>query len=214
MMLGRGMGLGSSMSPEEPGERISAKRKWAAIGAATALLAGSFWVVLLAFDLWLGDLTVEDIQAGAEVPFTTSVGLALGGGFVLMLAGFIALALISRRVRPLRAVAVAWALGGAMWLWLPFVAGEPYTPMVAGFGAGGLVALRAEPEHTLGRRVVAALLITVYLFLLLRIALLAGVIAAPLLPLPAIAWADAMAERRAALRPTEAPDPRGRRRSR
>lgn len=195
------------MNRGEAGERISTKRKWAAIGVATALLTGSFWLVLLAFDLWLGDLTLEEIEAGAEVPLTTSVGVALVGGFLVMLAGFTTLALISRRVRPLRAVAVAWALGGAMWLWLPFVAGEPYTPMVAGFGAGGLVALRAEPEHTLGRRVVAALLITVYLFLLLRIALLAGVIVAPLLPLPAIAWADAMAERRAALRPPDEAGP-------
>jgi hypothetical protein len=183
------------------GERVATGRKWAAIGVATALLAGSFWVVLLAFDMWLGDTTVEEIRAGAEVPVTVWVGLALGGGFILMAAGFTALALISRRTRPWRAVAVAWLVGGAMWLWLPFVVGEPYTPMVAGFGAGGLVALRAEPEHTVGRRVVAAVLTTVYVFLLLRIALLVGVIVAPLLPLPVLAWADAMAERRALSRP-------------
>jgi hypothetical protein len=48
-----------------------------------------------------------------------------------------------------------------MWIPLPFLAGEPCTPMVTGAAAGGLVALRAEPEHTMGRRVVAAPVITV-----------------------------------------------------
>lgn len=202
------------MSALPAGERISTGRKWVAIGAATAVLAASFWVVLLAFRIWLGDLTVEDIQAGAEVPVTTTVAVALLGGFALMAAGFAVLALISRRVRPGRAVAVAWLLGGSMWLLLPFVAGEPVTPMVAGFAVGGAVALRAEPEHTLGRRVIAALLITVYLYLLFRITPLAGAVAAPLLPLPALAWADAIGERRAALQPVDAAKPASRRRPR
>jgi hypothetical protein len=193
------------VSAPVPGERISARRKWAAVGAATFLLAGSFWVVLLAFHIWLGDLTIEEIEAGVEVPITAAVSGTLAGGFALMAAGFVALALISRRPRPWRAISLAWLLGAAMWLLIPFVAGEPYTPMVAGFGAGGLVALRAEPEHTLGRRAVAALLITFYVFLLLRLYLLAGVVAAPLLPLPALAWADAMAERRAFERLAGAP---------
>jgi hypothetical protein len=202
------------MSPAEAAERISARRKWAAIGVATALLTASFWVVLLAFRIWLGDVTVTEIEAGAEVPMTTAVAVALIGGFALMAAGFAALALISRRARPGRAIAVAWLLGGALWLLIPFVAGEPVTPMVAGFAAGGLVALRAEPEHRIGRRAVAAALITVYVFLLLRIVALAGVIAAPLLPLPVLAWADAIGERRALDRPLEEPKPVPRRRPR
>jgi hypothetical protein len=198
------------LSDQASGERISTRRKWAAIGAATALLTASFWVVLLAFHLWLGDTTVEEIRAGAEVKITTPVAIALGGGFLLMGAGFATLALVSRRARPWRAFAVAWALGGALWLWLPFVAGEPYTPMVAGFAAGGSVALRAEPEHTLTRRIVAAVLLAVYVWLLLRLALPAGVIVAPLLPLPVLAWVDAMAERRAAQQQAGKPPPRRR----
>ncbi len=148
------------MSDSAAGERISTRRKWAAIGVATALLAGAFWLVLLAFDMWLGDLTIEELEAGAEVPVTAAVAATLGGGALVMAAAFAALALISRRPRPWRSVAFAFLLGSAMWLWLPFVAGEPYTPMVAGFAAGGVVALRAEAEHTIGRRVVAALLVT------------------------------------------------------
>jgi len=193
-------------------ERTSTRRKWAAIGVATVLLAGAFWLVLLAFDLWLGDLTVEDLEAGAEVPITGQVAAALGGGAVVMAAAFIALALISRQRRPWRSIAFAFLLGSAMWLWLPFIAGEPYTPMVAGFAAGGVVALRAEPEHSMGRRVIAALLVTVYIYLLLRLALLPGVIVAPLLPLPVLAWADAMAERRALERPPGEIGPRSLRR--
>ncbi len=189
------------MSLSLPDERISTRRKWAAIGVATLLLAGSFWVVLLAFRAWLGDLTSEQLDAGVEVPLTAGVVLGLAGGFTLMTAAFAALAVISRHSRPLRAVALATLLGGGMWLWLPFLVGEPVTPMVAGFAAGGVVALRAEPEHTIGRRALAAVLITAYMFLLLRFTPLVGVVTAPLLALPAIAWADALAERRAAILP-------------
>jgi hypothetical protein len=138
------------------------------------------------------------------VPMTRAVGITLGGAYVVLGAGFVALALISRRAHPGRAAAVAWLLGGALWVLLPFFAGEPYTPMVAAAAAGGLVALRAEPEHRMGRRVVAALATTVFVYLLLRISLLPGVIVAPLLPLPVLAWADALAERRAVARPAGA----------
>ena len=207
----RPRGLGGAVSPAEAAERISTRRKWAAIGVATALLTASFWVVLLAFRIWLGDVTVAELEAGAEVPMTTEVAVALIGGFALMAAGFAALALISRRPRPWGAAALAWLLGGALWLGIAFVAGEPDTPMVAGFAAGGVVALRAEAEHTVSKRVIAAVLITGYVYLLLRLALLPGVIVAPLLPLPALAWADALAERRALARPAgegRAPAPR------
>lgn len=204
------------MSSPSSGERTPARRKWAAIGIATALATGSFWLVLVAFRLWLGDLTTAELQEGVEIPVTTGVAVALAGGFALMAATFVVLALISRRARPWRAAALAWVIGGAMWLWLPFLTGEPVTPMVAGFGAGGVVALRAEPEHTVGRRVAAALLVAVYIYLLVRIAPLIGAIAAPLLPLPVLAWADAMAERRALNRSLESakPDLRPRRRAR
>jgi FtsH-binding integral membrane protein len=199
----------------QPGGRTSTRRKWAAIGLSTLLLTGSFWAVLLGFQAWLGDLTSEDLEAGAEAPLTTGVVLALVGGFVLMVAGFAALAYISRRPRPLAMTALASALGAGMWLWLPFLVGEPVTPMVAGFAAGGVAALRTEPEHTMGRRVLAAVLITAYVFLLLRLTPLVGAIVTPLLPLPALAWADAIAERRAASRPVgEDRPPGGRPRSR
>lgn len=193
------------MSLPAASERISAGRKWAAVGVATLVLAGSFWLVIYAFDLWLGEVTVEEIEAGAEVPLTRAVGLVLIAAYAVMGAGFLALALLSRRPHPWRSASVAWLLGGALWILLPFVTGEPYTPMVAGFGAGGLAALRAEPEHTLGRRAVAALLVAIYVYLLVRITLLPGVIVAPLLPLPVLAWADAVGDRRAANRVAASP---------
>jgi hypothetical protein len=191
------------VNPADPDERISTRRKWAAIGLGTLLLTGSFWAVLMGFRAWLGDVTTEELDAGVHVPITTAVAIWLAAGFLLMVAGFTALALISRRVRTFRAVSVATLLGGVMWLWMPFLVGEPVTPMIAGFGAGGLVALRAEPEHTIGRRVMAAVLITLYVFVMLRITPLAAAIAGPLLPLPALAWADALGERRAANMPVD-----------
>lgn len=193
-------------------ERISTRRKWAAIGLSTFLLTACFWLVLQGFRVWLGDLTTEELEAGMTAPVTAPVVGLLAGGFALMAAGFVALAWVSRRPRRWGTAALATLLGAAMWLWLPFLVGEPVTPMVAGFGAGGLVALRAEPEHSLGRRAVAAALITAYVFLLLRFTPLAGAVSAPLLPLPALAWADILAERRSAARPVEDEARGGRRR--
>ena len=129
------------MSPPPAGERISTRRKWTAVGAGTLLVTGSYWAVLLAFRAWLGDLGDEELEAGVEVAPSTGVVLGLVGAFALMVAGFAALALISRRYRPLWSIALAAALGGLMWLSLPYLLGEPVTPMVAGFSAGGVVTL-------------------------------------------------------------------------
>lgn len=195
--------------------RISTRRKWAAIGVGTLLITGSYWAVLMAFRAWLGDLSSEELETGVEVPLSGGVVLGLLGGFALMAAGFLALALISRRERPLWSITLASALGGFMWMSLPFVVGEPVTPMVAGFAAGGVVALRAEAEHKLGRRVIAAFLITAYVFLLLRFTGFVGILIGPLLALPAITWADALSERRAVGLPSSPAGPpprRGRRR--
>jgi len=197
-----------------PGERISTRRKWAAIGVATLLVTGSYWAVLLSFRAWLGDLGEEELEAGVEVAPSTGVVLGLVGGFALMVAGFAALALISRRPRPLWSICLAAALGGLMWLSLPFVLGEPVTPMVAGFAAGGVVALRAEPEHAVGRRVLGAVLITAYVFLLLRFTGFVGVLIGPLFALPAITWADTLSERRALSLPPDREEARARRRPR
>jgi hypothetical protein len=190
--------------------RISPRRKWTAIGVGTLLVTGSYWAVLLAFRAWLGDLSGEDLETGADVPLSGGVALGLLGGFALMVAGFVAVALISQRWRPLWSITLASALGGLMWMSLPFVVGEPVTPMVAGFSAGGVVALRAEPEHKVGRRVLGAFLITAYVFLLLRFTGFVGILVGPVLALPAITWADALSERRAAgrLGPREEPRPR------
>lgn len=191
---------------------ISTRRKWAAIGVGTLLVAGSYWAVLLAFRAWVGGLSDEELEAGTEVPLSTGVLLGLVGGFALMVAGFGALALISRRARPLWSITLASALGGLVWISLPFVVGEPVTPMVAGFAAGGVVALRAEPEHTLGRRVLAAALVAVYMLLLLRFIGFVGLLIGPLLAFPALTWADSLSERRASVLSPDREQPRDRRR--
>lgn len=205
------------MTAAAAGGRISARRKWAAVGAATLLLAVSFFTTQFAVYSWLGDVDPEQEEV---VPMTASEAVILGAGLLAAGAAFGALAWLSRHPRPLRAAAVAWLMSLVAIVICLFLLGlvgqfDPFTPMVAGFGAGGLVALRAEPEHTVGRRATAGLLITIYVFLLLRIYWPAGVIASPLLPLPVLAWADAIAERRAAGPPTVAPTARpGRQRSR
>jgi hypothetical protein len=189
----------TAVAPEAP---ISARRKWAAVGIASLLLAASFWAVQYFMYSWLGDRTAEELEAG--LPGITSAEAAfLAGGLVVLAAAFAALAAVSRRPRPGRAAAVATFMGLGAIVLLTFLMAlvgqlESYTPMVGGFCAGGLVALRADVERVMSRRVLAAVLVTGYFFLLLRFYPPAGVILAPLLPLPALVWADTISARRAA----------------
>ena len=62
--------------------------------------------------------------------------------------------------------------------------------VVAGVGAGGIAAIRAEPEHSWKARAVGVLIATVYTFCLVRTAGVIALLSAPIFPLTAIGLAD------------------------
>jgi hypothetical protein len=82
------------------------------------------------------------------------------------------------------------------------LAADAVTGIVAGVGAGGVVALRADVDHTWRARALAVLFAVVYVFVLVRMASALALLPAPIFPFTAIGVADHLSERRRALAPT------------
>ncbi|HYV01298.1 MAG TPA: hypothetical protein VEM93_03025, partial [Actinomycetota bacterium] len=67
---------------------------------------------------------------------------------------------------------------------------------VAGVGAGGIVAMRADQAHSWKARAIAVLAVSVYVFILLRSTTVIALLLAPVLPFTSIGVADHLSERR------------------
>ena len=164
----------------------SPNRKWWAIGIATALMAlsvSSFVVALVATDS-------EDARAA---------GPAFALGFALVPAVFGVLAFVSGHDR----APIGTLQGMGLWLLLALPVGlfNPVTGLAAGFGGGGIYALRREDYRQLRPRIVATILTTVYITVTLMIFVPAGLFASALLPLTALGISDWIAERHREPRP-------------
>ena len=162
---------------------------------ATAWLTVSLWLVIFAFDRWLGDET--RMSGGVSEALTTDIILILATAFGVVMAGTLALARISRHPRPWWAMVIVTLLVGSIWLWLPFLVGEPITPMAAAFGAAGVGALPEGEVPARGIRILIVLAVSACGWLFFAVIPPGAMILAPLLPLPAVAWADTFAARRA-----------------
>jgi hypothetical protein len=75
------------------------------------------------------------------------------------------------------------------------LAPDAVTGFVAGLGAGGIAALRADPIHSWKARAAAVAVVTVFVFLLVMISDVA-LLLAPALPFTSIGVADQIVERR------------------
>jgi hypothetical protein len=170
---------------------ISTRRRWGAIGAATAAYTVSFWMVIYAFDRWLGGESTTEAP-----PMTTDVALILGGAFLFLVGGIVLLALLARHEHPWRATLYGAALAGSIWLWVPFLVNEPVTPMVAAFGGAGILALPPGEAPSRWIRIATVIATASYIWLFYRVIPPGAVLLAPFLPLPLLGWADALAERR------------------
>jgi hypothetical protein len=82
------------------------------------------------------------------------------------------------------------------------IAGDAVTGIVAGVGAGGVVALRADADHNWRARAMGVAFAVVYTFLLARMASSLALLPAPIFPFTAIGVADHLSERRRALEPS------------
>ena len=158
---------------------LSPKRKWQAITVATLLLVPGYWSLLAG----LVGTAVDD----ADAP---DVGASLALGVAIIPFVFIVLAFMTEQPRAPRAV--LRAMGMALLIGLPAMAlaGDAVSGIVAGVGAGGIVAIRSEPEYGWRARAGAVALATLYTFVLVRTGSLLVLLPAPIFPLTAIGLAD------------------------
>lgn len=119
---------------------------------------------------------------------TVFAGALLGIGLGLVPAVFLVAAFVSNNPRAAASTLAAIAL----WLVVTLPLGLINLPtgLVAGYGAGGIVAFRLGPVHTRKSRVIAVALVIVYTLALQRLLPEVGLFAGAPLPFIGIAIAD------------------------
>lgn len=167
---------------------LSPERRWRAITFATLLLAPAVWSLL-------GGLVAVAADDG---PSGGAAGAAIAFGLALLPFVFIVLAFTSEHPRAPGAVVRAMGLCLLVGIPVSAFAADAVSGIVAGVGAGGIVAMRMDLEHDWRPRAVAVGVGTVYAFVLARVAGPAVVIAAPIFPFTGIGLADHWSEWRLA----------------
>jgi hypothetical protein len=164
--------------------QTSPRRRWVAIGVATGIGAISYFLLIRAA---VGSL----LDAGQEV-----VAPAFFFGMTAVPLAFVALAFISRHKSA--PVAVLAAMGLFLCVGLPIGFMDPALGLVAGFGAGAVVALRRDDDHSWRVRIVAVVIGLVYTLVTMIIMLPIGVFTGAFVPFLAVGFGDQYAEGRAA----------------
>ncbi|HEX4902559.1 MAG TPA: hypothetical protein VFV42_07095 [Acidimicrobiales bacterium] len=172
-------------------EPLDPRRRWMTITVGTIVLAPAYWMMLLG----LIALGTEDSDVGGP----SAVG-ALAFGLAVVPFVFIVLAFGSWHPSAPGAVLRAMALFALVAIPVSAIAADAVTGLVAGAGAGGVAALRADLVHERRHRIVAVGIAAAYAFLLARTVPPAVIIAGPALPFTAIGMADHWSERQAARR--------------
>jgi len=163
---------------------LPAKRRWLAIMLATFVELFAYWLMLFA-DLatQVDDDVVNPPEGGAGAFF-------LGLGLVPF--AFIVLAFASRHRNAPGAVARAMII--SVLFGLAFALFALPVGLVAGFGAGGVFALRLDEPHRPKLRWIMVAGASIYMFIVLLIAPEAGLFAGGFLPFAAVGFADMIAE--------------------
>ena len=165
---------------------LSPQRKWRAIAVATVVLAPACWSMLAGVVA-----AASDDGGGVESP-----GMAVAFGLALIPFVYIALAFLSEHPAAPGAVLRAMGLAVVIGIVVAAAARAAIAGVVAGVGAGGVVALRADADHTWQARAVGVAVAAVYTFVLARTAGAIVLLSAPVFPFTAIGVADHLRERR------------------
>lgn len=166
---------------------LSPRRKWVTITISTLILAPAYWAMLIGLIAFASDdSTVSDATASGAIAF----------GLAVIPFVFIALAFLSGHPRAPGAVVKAMALSLLVGIIVSAVAADAVTGIVAGVGAGGIVALRFDLPHDWKTRATGVAIATLYTFVLARSVSGLVLLSAPAFPLTAIGLADHWAERR------------------
>ncbi len=167
---------------------LSPERKWRAITLATLVLAPAVWSLLAGLVAVAADDTTDTPAAGLPIAF----------GLALLPFAFVVLAFASEHPRAPSAVLRAMGLCLLVGITASALAADAVTGLIAGIGAGGVVALRADADHEWKLRAGAVVVAAVYSFVLARTAGPVVLIAAPFFPFTGLGLADHLAEWRIA----------------
>ena len=168
---------------------LSPKRKWQTITLATLLLVPAYWALLAGIVAEASDTTTKPTEG-----FNPGVALAFGLSVIPFV--FIVLAFMSEHPRAPQAVLKAMGISLLVGIPVSALAADAVTGIVAGVVAGGIVALRADPDHSWRSRALAVGVAVIYTFVLVRVASAFALLPAPIFPLTAIGIADHLSERR------------------
>jgi hypothetical protein len=175
---------------------LSPKRKWQAITLATLLLVPGYWSLLAGLVATAAPSPAGGgAGAGAGAAGAPNPTVALAFGLALLPFVFVVLAFASGHPRPAGAVVTALLMAVVVGFPVSALAGDAVTGIVAGVGAGGVFALRREPEHSLKARAVGVGVAVLYTFVLAHTAAALALLPAPVFPLTAIGLADHFVER-------------------
>ena len=166
---------------------VTPDRKWRAIVITTIVLVPAFWMILAGLVAAADDESTGGPQPAAAIAF----GLALLP-FVFVVGAFLS-------EHPRAPGAAARAMGLSLLVGIPVsaLAGDAVTGLVAGVGAGGIVALRSDGAENWRARAIAVAFAAAYTFVLVRAAGAIALLSAPVFPFTAIGVADHLAVRRA-----------------
>lgn len=188
-MSARGRGKRSAgMAPLPP------QQKWKAITIATLVLLPAFWGTLIG----LVSVASDDGDGVANPAAFIALGLAI------VPFAFLALAFVSGHPTAPGATVKAMCLFLVIGIPVSAVAADAVTGLVAGAGAGGIVALRASDVATWKNRAVGVLFACAYTFVLARAAGAIVLLSVPAFPFTSIGLADHFVERRQARELAEA----------
>ena len=165
-------------------EPLSPRKKWRAITLATLVVAPAFWSVLAGV-----------VAVGSDDPRAPAPAPLIAFGLALVPFVFIVLAFLSEHPRAPGAVVRAMVLSLLVGIPISALAPDAVTGFVAGLGAGGIAALRADPIHSWKARAAAVTVVTLFVFLLVMVSDVA-LLLAPALPFTSIGVADQIGERR------------------
>jgi hypothetical protein len=172
-------------SPQAGVGPLSPRKKWRAITVATLVLVPSYWSVLAG----LVSLASERAEAPPAGPF-------IAFGLALIPFVFIVLAFLSEHPRAPGAVVKAMGLALIVGVPVSAIAADAVTGLVAAAGAGGIAALRADGAQAWKARAIAVLAVSVYVYLMIRLAGDVTLLLAPTLPFTCLGVADHLVERR------------------
>jgi hypothetical protein len=172
---------GSGLAGAEP---LPPRIKWRAITLATLVMAPAFWSVLAGV-----------VAVGSDDPRAPAPAPLIAFGLALVPFVFVVLAFLSEHPRAPGAVIRAMVLSLLVGIPISAVAPDAVTGFVAGLGAGGVAALRADPIHSWKARAAAVAVVTLFVFLLVTVSDVA-LLLAPALPFTSIGVADQIVERR------------------